>query len=99
MYLRTFIIKKFGTATKIVWLPKAWGFQKGDLVHIEAKINKTTYHDTNYVKAGSQGACYVTLPPFWPCDVGDMISLGIVYATVSERPANADTGAEDQKAD
>lgn len=99
MYLRSFIIKKFGTASKVVWLPKAWGFQKGDLVHVEAKIGKATYHDTSNVKGGSQGSCYVTLPPFWPCDFGDMISLGIVYATVSERPVNANPGTEDQKTD
>lgn len=99
MYLKTFIIKKFGTNSKIVWLPKAWGFQKGDLVHVEAKINKTTYHDTCYIKGGSKGAPYVTIPPIWPVDTGDMISLGIVYMTVSERPTNANPGTEDKKTD
>lgn len=99
MFLKTFIIKKFGPKSKIVWIPKAWGFQKGDLVHLEAKINKITYHDTCYIKPGSQGSCYATIPHWWPVEAGDMISLGIVYATVSERPTNANPGTDDQKAD
>ena len=37
MYLRSFIVKKFGPASKIVWLPKAWGFSRGELVQFEAK--------------------------------------------------------------
>lgn len=97
MYLKTFIVKKFGTNSKIVWLPKAWGFTEKELVHVEAKINKTTYHDTSYIKAGSKGAPYITLPPFWPIEVGDMVSLGIVYATVSERPTDANPGTENQE--
>ena len=99
MFLKTFIVKKFGPSSKIVWIPKAWGFRKGDLVHLEAKIDKTTYHETSYVKVGSKDAAYATIPHWWPVEVGDMISLGIVYATVSERPTNANPGTEDKKAD
>ena len=78
MYLRTFIIKKFGTATKIVWLPKAWGFQKGDLVHIEAKINKTTYHDTN-IAWPERGKCDIARSLTPRLDVVGIMVSGLVY--------------------
>lgn len=90
MYLRSFIVKKFGPASKIVWLPKAWGFSRGELVHIEAKINGKLWHETCNVKAGSKNALYVTIPHFWPVEWGDIMELGIVYATVPEKPTVKD---------
>lgn len=86
MYLRSFIVKKFGPASKIVWLPKAWGFSRGELVHIEAKIDGKLWHETCNVKAGSKTAVYVTIPHFWPVEWGDIMELGIVYATVPAKP-------------
>ena len=86
MYLRSFIVKKFGPASKIVWLPKAWGFSRGELVHIEAKIDGKLWHETCNVKAGSKTAVYVTIPHFWPVEWGDIIELGLAYATVSVKP-------------
>ena len=86
MYLRSFIVKKFGPASKIVWLPKAWGFSRGELVHIEAKIDGKLWHETCNVKAGSKTAVYVTIPHFWPVEWGDIMELGIAYATVPVKP-------------
>lgn len=86
MYLRSFIVKKFGPASKIVWLPKAWGFSRGELVHIEAKIDGKLWHETCNVKAGSKSAVYVTIPHFWPVEWGDIMELGIAYATVPVKP-------------
>lgn len=86
MYLRSFIVRTFGPSSKVVWLPKAWGFSKGELVHIEAKINGKTWHDTSKVKGGSTNAPYVTIPHFWPVGKGDIIELGIVYATQTVNP-------------
>lgn len=86
MYLRTFVVRTFGPTSKVVWLPKAWKFSKGELVHVEAKINGKTWHDTSKVKCGSTGAVYVTIPHFWPVEKGDMIDLGVVYATVTAPP-------------
>lgn len=93
MYLKSFIVRKFGPNTKIVWIPKAWQFQKNDMVHIEAKINGKTWHDTTLVKIGGSNATYVRIPPFWPIEIGDIIELGIVYATVHERPDDANPRA------
>lgn len=86
MYLRSFIVKKFGPASKIVWLPKAWGFSRGELVHIEAQIDGKLWHETCNVKAGSKTAVYVTIPHFWPVEWGDIMELGIAYATVPVKP-------------
>ena len=102
MYLRSFIVRTFGPSSKIVWIPKAWNFSKGELVHIEAKINGKTWHDTSKVKAGSTGAVYVTIPHFWPVEKGDIIELGIVYATQpinynSPDPTPKESGKDDGK--
>ena len=104
MYLRTFTVRTFGPTSKVIWLPKAWGFKKGELVHIEAKINGKTWHDTCKVKMGGQSAVYVTIPHFWPVERGDLIDFGLVYATVITPPtvpepesSKKNTDAEDEK--
>lgn len=82
-FLKSMPVKSTGNS-KCLWLDRTWGIQKGDMLTIHAILDGKNYYHTTAAKVNSSK--YVTLPKFWPVEVGDIIDVKISYANVPKRP-------------
>jgi hypothetical protein len=96
VFVKSFTIKKVG-ASHCIWLPKDWGIQKGDMLHIEMVIFGKTYHHTT--KAQKNSSIFVTLPKVWPINVGDICDGKVSYATVPVNPYRQEQETEEEEED
>ena len=86
-FTQSMIIKTVGNSY-CIWMPRNWGIQKGDMLHIEMTIGSKVYHHT--APAQKNSSIFVTLPKFWPLHAGDVYDVRVNYANVPKRAEDDD---------
>lgn len=93
VFYQSMVIRDIG-GSRGVYLPKIWGFKKGDWVHVEMVVAGRPFHHTT--KVGFNDSAYIRIPKFWGLEKGDIVDTRINLSAVPEayRKKDADSGTE-----